>query len=137
MPVQMTKKRILSLVPLLLVSAFLLYCWCLLLLEQIIPVWRHYVGLALFLPVVYGHAKKRPWAVVGLGIYLMLATFNALAFTTVITTHWLNIGSGGLHTPPVQLSSLGILILWFVLNVDTLIALELDYRAARKNRTGG
>lgn len=62
------QKRILSLIPFLLVSAFLLYCWSLLLLEQIIPVWRYYVGLTLFFPVVYGYAKKRPWAVVGLGI---------------------------------------------------------------------
>lgn len=67
-----------------------------------------------------------------MGVFLLLATFNALAITPAITTSWLNIG--GLTTPPVQLMSLGILVLYAILNMDTLIDIQLDYKEAKEQK---
>lgn len=128
----MTKKKILFLIPFFLVAGFLLYCWTTILTSDIIATWRHYVGLLLYAAVVVFFVKDFTKAVIGLGIFLLLATFNALAITPAITTSWLNIG--GLSTPPVQLLSLGILVLYFILNMDTLIDIQLDYKEAKEKR---
>lgn len=64
----------------------------------------------------------------------MLATFNLLAYTPAISTtrFGINIGSVQLATPPVQLLSLGIFVLYFILNLDSLINIYLDYKEARQ-----
>lgn len=128
----MSKKKILFLIPFLLVAGFLLYCWMTILTGDFIGTWRHYVGLFLFAAVVVFFFRDFIKAVIGLGIFLILATFNALAITPAVTTNWLNIG--GLSTPPVQLLSLGILALYFILNLDTLIDIQLDYKEAKAKK---
>jgi hypothetical protein len=130
----MKKVQLLFLLPFLLVAGMLLYCWAILLTGGILATWKHYAGLFLFAPIVLLLFRKFQIAVIALGIYLLLATFNLLAITPAITTSWINIGSGGLRTPPVQLSSLGILILYLALNINTLIEIELDYSEARASK---
>ena len=130
----MRKRKILFLVPLLIVTGLLLYCWTTILTNEIFATWRHYVGLVLFVPLLILLFKNFKMAVIATGVYLLLASFNLLAVTPSITTSWINIGSNGLHTPPVQLASLGILVLYFVLNADTLIDIQLDYREAREQK---
>jgi hypothetical protein len=70
-------------------------------------------------------------AIIGLGVYLLLTTFNLVAITPAITTSWINFGSSGLTTPPVQLLSLGLFILYFIMNLDSLINIQLDYKKAK------
>jgi hypothetical protein len=131
----MKKKKILQLVPLLIVAGLLLYSWTTILANEIFATWRHYIGLILFVPILILLFKNMKMAVIATGVYLLLATFNFLAVTPSITTSWINIGSNGLHTPPVQLASLGILVLYLALNLDTLNDIQLDYREARKLKT--
>jgi hypothetical protein len=131
----MSKKKILFLIPFLLVLGLLLYCWAIILTGDVLATWRHYVGLFLFIPLIFLFFKSFKITAVVTGLYLLLATFNLLAVTPSITTSWINIGSNGLQTPPVQLGSLGILVLYFVLNMDTLIDIQLDYREARERKS--
>lgn len=127
----MHKQKILIFTPLLSVAGLLLYCWTTFLLSETLATWKHYVGLLLFIPLVLLFFKSLPKVTIGLGIYLLLATFNLLAIMPAITTTWLNIGSSGLYTPPVQLSSLGLFILYFIMNLDSLINIHLDYKETK------
>lgn len=128
----MSKKKVLYLIPFLLVVGFLLYCWTTFLTGEYVATWRHYLGLLLFVGIVLLFFKNFKKSVIGFGIFLLLATFNALAITPAIITSWVNIG--GVTTPPIQLMSLGILALYFILNMDTLIDIQLDYKEAKEQK---
>ena len=97
-----------------------------------VATWRHYIGLLLFTSIILLFFKDFKKSVISLGAFLILATFNALAITPAITTSWLTIG--GQSTPPVQLLSLGILTLYFILNINTLIDIQLDYKEAKEQK---
>lgn len=88
------------------------------------------MGLVLFILVAYLFFVNTRLSVLACGIYLVIATFNGLAITPAITTSWINIGS--FSTPPVQLLSLGLLALYLVFNLGTLIDMWLDFREKRK-----
>lgn len=128
----MNKKKVLFLIPFSLVSGFLLYSWITVLRGELLATLRYYIGLVLFVVIAILIFKDFSKAVIGFGAFLLLATFNALAITPAITTSWLNIG--GLTTPPVQLMSLGLLVLYVVLNLDTLIEIQLDYKEAKEQK---
>jgi hypothetical protein len=127
----MRKQKILMLVPLAIVLGFLIHCWTNALLNTFIPNWRHYIGIVLFVPLLILFFKDLCKAIIGLGVYLLLTTFNLVAITPAITTSWINFGSSGLTTPPVQLLSLGLFILYFIMNLDSLINIQLDYKKAK------
>ena len=130
----MTKQKILIAIPFLLVAVVLTYCWTTILFTDALALWRHYIGLLLFVPLIVLFFKDTTKATIGLGIYLLLAVFNMLAITPSITIYWINIRSSRLATPPVQLSSLAIFILYFVLNLDSLINIQLDYKDSKLSR---
>ena len=50
--------------------------------------------------------------------------------TVEITTSWLRIGP--VQTPPIQLLSLGLFVLFAVLNLDPLIDIYLDYKESKQ-----
>lgn len=127
----MNKQKILILIPFALVTVIVIYCWINALANNFIPTWRHYTGLMLFIPLIILFFRDMSKATIGLGIFLLLATFNVLAITPAITTSWLNLGSSGLHTPPVQLPSLGLFVLYFIMNLDSLINIRLNYKEAK------
>ncbi|MBB1286345.1 hypothetical protein HRH25_18320 [Flavisolibacter sp. BT320] len=128
----MSKKKVLFLIPFLLVAGFLLFCWTKILAGDIIATWRHYVGLLLFVGIIFLFFIDFKKSVIGLVVFLLLATFNALAITPAITTTWLNIGEHS--TPPIQVPSLGILVLFSILNMETLIDIQLDYKEAKEQK---
>jgi hypothetical protein len=126
----MSRQKIFSLIPFLLVAGFLLKCWVVFFASEFIATWRHYTGLWLFFVLFVLLLKDKKKAILGIGIYLLLATFNLLAITPAISTSWIYIGE--FSTPPVQLLSLGLLVLYFILNMDVLIDMQLDYKEAKK-----
>jgi len=95
------KQKIQILIPLTLVAALLIYCWTIFLSTDLIAVWRHYIGLILFMVTVVIFFRSLRLATFVTGIYLLLATFNLLAFTPEIKTS--RLGIGPVSTPPVQL----------------------------------
>lgn len=106
----------------------LIYCWGIILTTEILATWRQYIGLLLFFILAFLFLKNIVAAIISTGLYLLLATFNLLAMTPTITVSGIRIGA--ISTPPVQLISLGLFILYFCLNMDSLIDIYLDYKEA-------
>jgi len=127
-----TKHKILLLIPLAIITGLLIYSWTMFLLTDIAATWRHYLALGLFAVLVYLYFKSLTKTVVATGIYLLLATLNALSMTPEIITGWFRIGS--IETPHFQLLSLGFLVLFLVLNFDTMINMYLDYKESKPQR---
>ncbi|CAN5750222.1 hypothetical protein BH11BAC3_BH11BAC3_33890 [soil metagenome] len=107
----------------------LIYCWGIILTTEILATWRQYIGLLLFFILVLLFLKNIAAAIISTGIYLLLATFNLLAMTPSLFTYLIRVGS--ISTPRFQLLSLGLFILYFCLNMDSLIDIYLDYKEAR------
>jgi len=128
----MTKKKILLLIPLIIIAGLLIYCWTTILFTNIIATWQHYVALGLFAVLVFLYFKSFTKTVIATGLYLLLATFNALSMTPEINTSWFRIGS--IETPHFQLLSLGLLVLFLILNSDTLVNMYLDNKEAKAER---
>lgn len=118
------KKRILPIVAI--VACMIAYCWFQFLSKEFSASWKHHLALDFFLAIILLTLRNIKFATVLIGIFLLLATFNFIALTAVITSH--SFGIGPISTPPVQLGSLGLLILYFVLNMDILIDIYLDYK---------
>jgi hypothetical protein len=129
----MNKKKTLFLISFSLVTILLINCWIEVLITSILATKRHYVGLLFFVPLIYCYFKKFAVAVIGLGIYLLLATFNLLAFTPKISTSWITIGTG-FQTPLIQPLALGLLLLYLIMNRHTLYEIELDYKESKASR---
>ena len=130
----MTKQKILLLIPLTIVTGLLVYSWATILFTDVVATWRHYLALALFIGLIYLFFKSFKKTVLATGIYLIFGTCNLLTLTPSVTTnsYGMRIGSLELWTPTFQLLSFSILVLFFVLNFDTLINIRLDYQEARK-----
>jgi hypothetical protein len=124
------RQKIQILIPLVLLAAFQVYCWTIFWITDFVATWRHYVGIILYLITVVVFFKGLRLAAFIVGLYLILGTFNLLAITPEIKTSWINIGP--LSTPPVQLLSLGLFILYFILNFNSLIEYYLDYKEAKQ-----
>jgi hypothetical protein len=127
----MTTHKKLILIPIIVIAAILFYCWTIILTTETLATWRHYLGLVPFIPIAFFIFKNNLIIVTLLtGIYLLLATFNLLAITPTIFTGGIRIGP--ISTPPIQLISLGIFVLYFCLNMNFLIDIHLDYKEAKQ-----
>jgi hypothetical protein len=128
----MTKERKQLLIPIITIAAALIYSWSIIFYSKIIPTLRHYIGLLLFLIVGYLFLKDKKAALLATGIYLILATFNLLAITSDLNTTWIVL-FGSIESPHIQLLSLGILILYCILNIDPLIDVYIAYTDSKKD----
>ena len=126
----MTKQKILLSIPLSIVAGFLIYCWITILSTDILATWRHYIALVLFFVLILLYLKSFALTVIGTGLYLLFATLNVLSITAEMGTTWFRIGLA--ETPHLQLLSLGLLILFFILNFDTLTNIYLDYKESKE-----
>lgn len=126
----MNKQKTLALIPLAIVAGLLIYTWSIILFTDIIAVWRHYVGLLLFLPLPYLLFKSFKIGLLATGIYLILGTFNLFSITPSIDTtiFSLKIGSMELSTPSLQLLLLGLLILYCIVNFNSFVTIYVDYK---------
>ena len=104
----MSKKKILILLPILIIACFLVYTWAKIASTDSAATWKHYLGLGGFFVLVFLFFRNLDWAIMVTGIFLVVGTFNALAITVDIDTFWMRIGS--LTTPPVQLKLFGIFV---------------------------
>jgi hypothetical protein len=126
------KLKILLLIPLGIIAGLLIYSWTIFLLTDIIATWRHYLALGLFTILVYLYFRSFEKCVVATGVYLLLATFNALSMTPQIILGWVKIGP--IKTPPFGTLSLLLLILFLILNADALVNMRLDQKEAKTRR---
>jgi hypothetical protein len=133
---EMTRKKILLIIPLAIVCGLLIYTWAVILFTDIIATWRHYVALILFATVLYLFFKSFKKAVVATGIFLIAGTCNLLTLTpsVISNSYGIKIASLQISTPTFQLLSFGILVLFFFMNFDTLVNIQLDYQETKRLR---
>jgi hypothetical protein len=134
MTVMTTKRKILFYIPLVITACILARTWTAFIFTGSVPHFTNYIGLGLFIPVVYLMFKdkscKKP--MLALGTYLILATFYVanislyMGISMSITLFGLKI-----PLPPMNGSSFLLLILYCVLNTGTLIELQLDYKESK------
>src|SRR5689334_12775992 len=112
----MKKQIIRILIPLILIACALTYCWIVLLINNYIPSWKHYAALVLFLVVLSLFFKNVTAVTIATGVYLLLATIHIISLSALQSTFYFTIA--GKDTPGIQLLSLGLFILYFILNFD-------------------
>ena len=132
----MTRRKILILIPLICIALLLAYTWVLIVVADYAATWRHYIGLSLFLFLIYLFVKDLSKCIVATGIYLIIASFNLFALTPGVTSNSLSLTVSGasISTPSFSLLGIGLFIFYSILNMDSLINIRLDYREARERK---
>ena len=129
------KKKNLFFIPFSILTITLIYFWCTFIFTENIAAFSHYIGLLLFLPVIYFLFKDKTLkkAIVLTGAYLLLATINLLSFLPFVmtTSFGISIGSINIYLPSLNGFALLLLVLYCVLNFDTLVEIHLDYKEIR------
>jgi len=133
----MTKKRkVFFLIPFVIVIALLLNTWFILLTNEFAEIYlTQYLGFILFVPVLYLLYKDRSFkkALLALGLYLLLATFCVANIFPYNIWSKMSITFSGLKIPLPSMNGLSLLlfILYFALNLGTLIEIQLDYKESK------
>ena len=129
------KRKFLFFIPFSILTITLIYSWYTFIFTDNIAVFSHYLGLLFFLPVIYFLYKDKSLkkAIVLTGVYLILATINLLSFIPFVMTSsfGISIGSINIWSPSLNGFALLLLILYCVLNFDTLVDIHLDYKEIR------
>jgi len=133
----MTKQKILLLIPLLIIASLLIYTWSCIFFEAYYVSWQHVAGTVLFIIPIIMFFSNFKASILTMGCYLLLGTFNLLAFTPWIesTSYWMKIGPLELGTPKLQLFSFLLLILFCALNFKTLVNIYLDYKGYKDEQS--
>ena len=126
------KQKFLLLIPLGIITCLIIYSWVSFLLTDMTPTRRHNLTLGLFAVLVYLYLNSFTKTIIATGLYLLLATLNALSMTPERITGWSRFGS--IETPHFQILSLTLLVPFFVLNFDTLFNMYLDFKEAMSQR---
>jgi hypothetical protein len=131
-----TKQKILYFIPFVIVVCILLYSWFTFVFTDNLAVASHYLGLVFFAPIIYYHFKDRSFKIpiVLFAFYLILATINLFSIFPFIMSSSIRISVGTITiwTPAINGYSLLILILFGILNFDTLVEVYLDYKESNK-----
>lgn len=89
-----------------------------------------------FLPCCYFIFRFKAFktTVLWLLIYLVLATFNIISWTfeNSYTNVFIKIGEFQIITPRFNGSAFGMLLIYSLINIDTLINIYLDYKESKK-----
>jgi hypothetical protein len=128
----MIKKKILILIPILIIATVLVFTWLVFLGGYYLSRMEHYAGLVLFLIVLILFFIDSKLALIGTGIFLLCASINLIAITTSISIFTINIFP--LSLLPIQPLSLGLLVIYLIVNGKLLIDIYLDYRELKGNK---
>jgi hypothetical protein len=128
------KRKLLFYIPLIITACILAYTWARFISGENSPYITNYIGLILFIPVIYFLFKDKTFKkpLLALGIYLILATFY-VANITIYMGVSMGITLFGLKIPLPPMNGLALLlfILYFILNLGTLIEIQLDYKESK------
>jgi hypothetical protein len=132
----MSKEKKLHLSILIIIGGILLYCWSVILFTEIEATWRHYLAVLLFIPLLILFKKDFKKTVLFTGVFLILGTCNLLTLTPSVTSnsYGVRIGSVEVWTPTFQLYSFLLLILFFLVNFNTLVNYYFDYQDEKKEK---
>lgn len=136
MTVMTRKRKVLFFIPFVIVVAFLLNTWFVLLTNEFAEILlTQYLGFILFVPVLYFLYKDRSCkkALLALGLFLVLATFCVANIFPYNIWAKMSITISGLEIPLPSMNGLSLLlfILYLVLNLGTLIEIQLDYKESK------
>ena len=129
----MVLKKILLVIPLLIAIGFIIDSWVTILTGDYVVRWQHYTALVFLAIVIYFYFKSFTMAVISTGVFLVLGTVNMFSMTADIETTKFGIGS--LRTPPFNSLSLGLLFLFSILNLVTMINLHLDHKEMKNKQS--
>ena len=129
------KRKIFLLIPIAIITGHIIYTWFVILFVNHWATWRHFVGLALFIALIYVLIRSFVQAAVATGIYLVTGAFNLLTITPDVLLAWgFRIGPLEVSLPIFQPRLFLILFIYIVLNFDTLVDIRLDYKEAKELR---
>jgi hypothetical protein len=133
----MIKQKIALLIPISIVAILIIYTWVYNLTNGLFGLWKHYLTLVLFLPIVYLFFNNYKGAIIATGLYLLLGTFGLLALTPRLTTtsYFVKIVSVEIGTPQIQWWIFGLLILFLILNFEPLVNLYLDFKEKKESKS--
>jgi hypothetical protein len=129
-----TKKgKILFFIPFFILTFSMIYCWGDFILTNSHPYYSNYLGLLLFLPLVYFLLKDKTLkkAIVFTGVYLGLATINLVSFLPFHTSTFFELTTGSFDInwkPELNLFALFLFITYLIMNFGALIEIYLDYK---------
>jgi len=130
-----TRRKILLFIPLGIIAVSLVYSWLLFLTGTRIPRISSYIGLILFLPIIFFLFRDQTFktSLVLTGIYLILGTINLLSFFPFFVTSQImvRLGEAEIWSPNFNALIFVILILYSFLNFDSLVDARLDYRESK------
>jgi hypothetical protein len=98
-------------------------------MNQYTPSWKHYAALGGFVAISVTAWNKLQNILILLGVYLLLASFHIISLS--YNQSVFGFGKNTTFNPSFQLMSLGIFVLYAILNVDVIIEWDLD-RKERK-----
>lgn len=128
----MKRQKLRILIPFILTGLALIYCWTTLFINNYIPGWKHYAALSLFLILVIFLSRGFSRVLVPLGAYLILASLHIISLSYNKATFFF--GPDSPYNPHFQLMSVGIFIVYIVLNLDALIEMQLDRQERKSNK---
>ncbi len=130
----MKKEQILILIPLITIAGILIYTWTVIFFNDDIAAWQHYAGIILFSVLVFFFFKDYQKSIIATGISLILGVCNLFTLTPSVSwvSYAIRIGSLKISTPSFQPLSLGLLVLYTILNFDNLVNIHLDYKEAQE-----
>jgi len=126
----MIKKRFAHLIPFLIICISLTYSSLIHLnLKQQIALGGTTINLLLYL-------IRFKYGILATGILLLLATFDLLRLFPVVTTfnNFIQIGDFELHFPVIELESLLLTVLYFILNKRYLSSLYYEYKRSKHTK---
>ena len=126
------KEKILFFIPFSILTISLIYSWYTFIFTDNVAVFSHYLGLLLFLPVIYFLFKDKTLkkAIVLTGVYLIIATINLVSFLPFVSTSsfGIKIGSVDIWSPSLNPFGLLLSIIYGIMNFGTLVEIHLDYK---------
>jgi len=123
------KKKLLHLIPFLLLAGLTLYALVEFMTTTYIMTWRHYVAFGLMAINAGLYFFTFRAALLGTGVILVLGTINLLSFFPVTNTYGLRIM--GYNTPEIQLGMLFLLGGYFALNFTLFVEWWLDFKGVK------
>lgn len=118
--------------PVIVIGIMLGYTWTTIISQQIIINWRHITATALFAVLVLLFFKKKQYALPATGIFLLLGLFNLLTLTPAVSLLWIYIGR--LAIPMGNMMCLLLFLVYFFLNLDPLLDMQIAYSEAKRQR---
>lgn len=124
------KKRILLGITILIALGFVITGWINLFRNEATAQWQHFVTIVFLLIIIYFYFTNFTKTVILTGVFFLAGTFGLLSMTAGISTFYFRIGP--IQSPPLNGLSIGLLLLYLILNLDTIIDMKLDYEEKKK-----